>query len=137
MSRRPRRNHTSAFKAKVAIAAIKGDRTLVRLAGQFDVHPNQLSTWKNQLLEGAAEVFATSYTRGRHQGAAREDRRTNAGERFLRNDDARCRLHGLENESECLGAPMQIVHYPRAVACLVERRAGVDVLHSVTHCVVE
>src|SRR5438093_12374652 len=63
MSRRPRRNHTSAFKAKVAkvaIATIKGDRTLVQLAEQFDVHPNQISTWKDQLLEGAAEVFATS-----------------------------------------------------------------------------
>src|SRR5215831_4972732 len=58
MSRRPRRNHASAFKAKVAIAAIKGDRTLVQLAEQFDVHPNQISTWKDQLLEGAAEVFA-------------------------------------------------------------------------------
>jgi transposase-like protein len=46
MSRRPRRNHTSAFKAKVAIAAIRGDRTLVQLAEQFDVHPNQISTWK-------------------------------------------------------------------------------------------
>ena len=52
MSRRPRRKHTSAFKAKVAIAAIKGDRTLVQLAEQFDVHPNQISTWKDQLLEG-------------------------------------------------------------------------------------
>ena len=60
MSRRPRRNHISAFKAKVAIAAIKGDRTLVQLAEQLDVHPNQISTWKDQLLEGAAEVFATS-----------------------------------------------------------------------------
>jgi transposase len=60
MSRRPRRNHASAFKAKVAIAAIKGDRTLVQLAEQFDVHPNQISSWKDQLLEGAAEVFATS-----------------------------------------------------------------------------
>src|SRR6202011_2201342 len=57
---------------------------------------------------------------------------------FLRNDDdARGRLHGLENKSECLGAPMQIVHYPRAVTCLVERRTGVDVLHSMTHSIVE
>ena len=54
MSRRPRRNHASGFKAKVAIAAIKGDRTLVQLAEQFDVHPNQISSWKDQLLEGAA-----------------------------------------------------------------------------------
>jgi transposase-like protein len=60
MSRRPRRNHTSAFKAKVALAAIKGDRTLAQLAEQFDVHPNQISAWKDQLLAGAAEVFASS-----------------------------------------------------------------------------
>jgi transposase-like protein len=46
MKRRPRRNHTPAFKAKVAIAAIKGDRTLAQLAEQFDVHPNQITTWK-------------------------------------------------------------------------------------------
>ena len=46
MSRRPRRNHTPAFKAKVALAAIKGDRTLAQLAEQFDVHPNQITSWK-------------------------------------------------------------------------------------------
>ena len=51
MSRRPRRNHTPAFKAKVALAAIKGDRTLAQLAEQFDVHPNQITTWKAQLEE--------------------------------------------------------------------------------------
>src|SRR5438046_1480308 len=54
MSRRPRRNHTPAFKAKVALAAIKGDRTLAQLAEQFDVHPNQITTWKAQLEGGAA-----------------------------------------------------------------------------------
>ena len=57
MSRRPRRNHTAAFKAKVAIAAIKGNRTLAELAEQFDVHPNQITTWKAQLEGGAADVF--------------------------------------------------------------------------------
>jgi transposase-like protein len=57
MSRRPRRNHTPAFKAKVALAAIKGDRTLAQLAEQFDVHPNQVTTWKAQLESGAADVF--------------------------------------------------------------------------------
>src|SRR5580765_3734316 len=57
MSKRPRRNHTPAFKAKVALAAIKGDRTLAQLAEQFDVHPNQVTTWKAQLEEGAADVF--------------------------------------------------------------------------------
>jgi len=57
MSRRPRRNHTPAFKAKVALAAIKGDRILVELAEQFDVHPNQITLWKSQLESGAADVF--------------------------------------------------------------------------------
>ena len=59
MNRRPRRNHTPAFKAKVALAAIKGDRTLAQLAEQFDVHPNQITSWKAQLEEGAADVFGS------------------------------------------------------------------------------
>ena len=57
MSRRPRRNHTPAFKAKVALAAIKGEETLADLAQQFDVHPNEIAHWKAQLQEGAAGVF--------------------------------------------------------------------------------
>jgi transposase len=57
MSRRPRRNHTATFKAKVALAAIKGETTLSELAEQFDVHANQITQWKSQLLEGAVGVF--------------------------------------------------------------------------------
>jgi transposase len=57
MSRRPRRNHTGAFKAKVALAALKGEKTILELAQQFDVHANQITQWKSQLLEGAAVVF--------------------------------------------------------------------------------
>ncbi|MCW0984071.1 MULTISPECIES: IS3 family transposase [Agrobacterium] len=57
MTRRPRRNHSPAFKAKVALAAIRGEQTLVELSQQFDVHANQIKQWKDQLLEGATGVF--------------------------------------------------------------------------------
>ena len=57
MTRRPRRNHSPGFKAKVAVAAIKGERTLIKLAQDFDVHPNQIKQWRDQLLEGATGVF--------------------------------------------------------------------------------
>jgi transposase len=57
MTKRSRRTHSPAFKAKVALAAIKGEKTLSELAQQFDVHANQITTWRSQLLEGAAGVF--------------------------------------------------------------------------------
>lgn len=57
MSRRPRRNHSPDFKAKVALAAVKGDRTLAELAKKFDVHANQITQWKDQLLAGASQAF--------------------------------------------------------------------------------
>ena len=64
--KRPRRNHSAAFKAKVALAAIKGDHTLVQLAERFDVHPNQITQWKTELLHRAAEVFATAADKREH-----------------------------------------------------------------------
>jgi len=57
MARRPRRNHTPAFKSKVALAAVRGEQTLSELAQHFDVHPNQIKQWRDQLLEGAVGVF--------------------------------------------------------------------------------
>ena len=57
MSRRLRRNHSPAFKAKVALAAIKGEKTLIELAQEFDVHPNQIKQWRDQLLEGVTGIF--------------------------------------------------------------------------------
>jgi transposase len=69
MNRRSRRNHTPAFKAKVALAAIKGDRTLAQLAEQFDVHPNQITSWKAQLEGRAADVFGPGGGNGTAQPA--------------------------------------------------------------------
>jgi transposase len=54
MPRRPRRNHSEAFEAKVALEAIKGEEPLIVIAERFDVHPNQITKWKRQLLDGAA-----------------------------------------------------------------------------------
>ena len=50
------RDHNQAFKAKVALAAIKGEKTLVELLQDFDVHPNQIKQWRDQLLEGVTEI---------------------------------------------------------------------------------
>jgi transposase-like protein len=57
MSKRPRRNHAPAFKAKVALEALKGEQTMVELSQRFQVHPNQITEWKKQLLDHAQEVF--------------------------------------------------------------------------------
>jgi transposase len=57
MAKRTRRKHSGAFKAKVAMAALKGDRTLPELAKAFDIHPNQITQWKDDLLAGAASLF--------------------------------------------------------------------------------
>jgi transposase-like protein len=65
MSRRPRRNHSAAFKAKVALEAVMGDRTIAEIAQKHHVHPNQVTEWRRQLLERAIGVFA-------HQGGIAE-----------------------------------------------------------------
>ena len=57
MARRKRRNHSPLFKSKVALAALKGDKTIAELAAQFEIHPNQITDWKRQLQENAASVF--------------------------------------------------------------------------------
>lgn len=58
--KRKRRNHSTEFKAKVALAALRGDRTLAELAEQFDVHPNQITEWKKRVVEGAGDLFVRS-----------------------------------------------------------------------------
>ena len=87
MTKRPCRNHTPAFKAKVALAAVRGDKTLAELAQQFDIHPNQITQWKAQLLDGAAGVFG-SEARGERAGPAADLTVLHAkiGELTLEND---------------------------------------------------
>src|SRR5262245_9345175 len=88
MKRRPRRNHSAGFKAKVAIAAIKGERTLAEIAEQFDVHPNQVTAWKAQLEGGAADVFETGRGGSAQQAPAVDMKALHAkiGELALEND---------------------------------------------------
>ena len=57
MTKRTRRNHSPEFKAKVALAALKGDRTIAQLSDQFGVHVSQITAWKDQLQASAANVF--------------------------------------------------------------------------------
>ena len=95
MSRRPRRNHSAEFKAKVALAAVRGDRTLSELASQFDVHPNQITQWKTQLLDRAAQLFGA----GTGQAEKPVDMKVlhaKIGELALENDFLQVQLLGKE-----------------------------------------
>lgn len=83
--KRPRRNHAAAFKAKVALAAIKGDKTLAELAAQFDVHANQITQWKSELLSRALEIFATQAEKT-ERGPNVKDLHAKIGQLTLEND---------------------------------------------------
>jgi len=85
MPRRPRRNHSPVFKSKVALAAVKGDKTISELSQQFNVHPNQITQWKTQLLERMSVVFEGS---GQTESAAVDIKTLHAkiGELTLEND---------------------------------------------------
>ena len=84
--RRPRRNHTAVFKAKVAVAALKDDKTLAQLASKFDVHANQITQWRTQLLEAATAVFLSPAEKRENVGPSVKDMQAKIGQLALEND---------------------------------------------------
>ncbi len=100
MTRRIRRNHSPAFKAKVALAALKGEKTLAELAQLFDVHVNQITQWKSQLLEGAADVFGQGKGPATPPAVDLKNLHAKIGELTLENDF----LEGALNKAGLLSA---------------------------------
>jgi transposase len=86
MTKRNRRTHSPAFKAKVALAAIKGEKTLAELAQLFDVHPQQITNWRSQLLEGAAEIFGQDKADPKEAAIDLKELHAKIGELTLEND---------------------------------------------------
>ena len=86
MTKRSRRTHSPAFKAKVALAAIKGEKTLAELAQLFDVHPQQITNWRSQLLEGAAEIFGQDKADPKEAAIDLKGLHAKIGELTLEND---------------------------------------------------
>lgn len=83
--RRPRRNHTPAFKAKVAVAALKEDATLADLSAKFDIHANQIVEWRTKLLEAATSVFMTAAEK-KDTGPSMKDMQAKIGQLAMEND---------------------------------------------------
>ena len=100
MTKRSRRTHSAAFKAKVAMAAVKGERTLAELAQQFDVHPNQITEWKRQLQERAADVFGAGDTASSEPQVDLKELHAKIGQLTLENDF----LSGALNKAGLLSA---------------------------------
>jgi transposase len=85
MPRRPRRNHSPAFKAKVALEALKGEQPVIEIAERFDVHPQVITKWKRQLLEGASAVFGEG-GKGKEDGPEVAELHAKIGELTMEND---------------------------------------------------
>jgi len=97
MTKRPRRNHTPAFKAKVALDALKGEQTIVELSQRYQVHPNQITEWKKQLLEHAADVFGRD--RRVDQGPSVKDLHAKIGQLSMENDFLSVALGRIDDAS--------------------------------------
>ncbi len=97
MTKRPRRNHGAAFKAKVALEAIKEEQTLIQLAERFDVHPNQITQWKKQMLDRAREVFAKE--KKKQEGPSIKELHAKIGQLAMENDFLATALGRIEETS--------------------------------------
>lgn len=97
MPKRPRRNHGAVFKAKVALEAIKEEQTLVQLAERFDVHPNQITKWKKQMLDRAQEVFAKE--KKTQEGPSIKELHAKIGQLAMENDFLASALGRVEETS--------------------------------------
>lgn len=83
---RKRINHSPEFKAKVALAAAKGDKTVADLAQKYNLHPNQISTWKKELLENAAMIFASETQSGKDSSEEVDKLHAKIGQLTMEND---------------------------------------------------
>ena len=86
MTRRKRRNHSTAFKAKVVLAAVKGDHTLAEASEQFDVHPNQIQDWKKRLVASAEDVFGGNAVEAVHNEKEVEKLHATIGQLAMENN---------------------------------------------------
>jgi len=95
MAKRPRRNHTAVFKAKVALEAVKEEKTVVEIAEIYDIHPNLVTQWKKQLLERASDAFEKERTP--EDGPSAKELNAKIGQLVMENDFlavALGKLHG-------------------------------------------
>ena len=99
--KRKRRNHSASFKAKVALAAIRGEKTLAELSEQFDVHQNQIQDWRSKLLDNADQVFdrgGSSPTESEHKVK-----------------ELRAKIGQLTMERDFLEQGLERIHGPRGI----------------------
>ena len=83
---RKRRTHSASLKAKVALAAVRGEKTLAELAERYQVHSNQITTWKKQLLSGAQDVFGRGSGTHNEQDATIKDLHAKIGKLTMEKD---------------------------------------------------